>query len=276
MKQFSKILIFSILAIFIMAGSAMALDLGTNITIWDKNTPDGSGIGAEDDEVAWNCITGQVWDLEGFFLNGTKLTMVGGYDFRDGYGGYASGDIFIDTNGDAVWGEDIDGSGNGIASVSNSDYKYDYAIDFNYDSGSNTYAYDVYQLTNETLLGVYYSQNQESNPWEIYDPKKQNLTALTSGTWYYDENLTDLEVDGLQGTWNAIVNPDIKTHYAAQFNLDFLGPETDFIAHYTYQCGNDNLMGSGTTPVPEPATMLLFGTGLIGLAGLGRKKFRKS
>lgn len=44
-------------------------------------------------------------------------------------------------------------------------------------------------------------------------------------------------------------------------------------AHWTMSCGNDVIDGTfDVAPVPEPATMFLFGTGLVGLAGMVRRK----
>lgn len=66
---------------------------------------------------------------------------------------------------------------------------------------------------------------------------------------------------------------------SGEFNLlDALGLEwgdSFDVLFATATCANSGMMGTVTTQTPEPGTWLLFGTGLLGLAWLGRKRMAK-
>ncbi|RPH50437.1 MAG: PEP-CTERM sorting domain-containing protein [Desulfobacteraceae bacterium] len=246
MKNLKVILILAV-SLIICISDAFA----DNITIYDDRVSGSVGTWAnrgtdpgEDQEVEPGMQTGQVWDLEGFFLDGNLLSMVGGYNFEAGYGGYFSGDIFIDDDGDAKYGV------SGVSLLNG----YDYAIKL--DFGEE--AYYVFEISSSGTLSDVLSYNSYgSSPWR-YTPS-EGETSIADG--YF--GLGDAYYDS-QGAHYSITGID----------LSFLDAGTIFVSHFTMGCGNDNLMGSGTTQVPEPTTLLLLGFGLVGLAGAGRK-FKK-
>ncbi len=251
---------------FFFSPSAMAgyLDAGwENITVYDGFS--GSYKGRtnkwwntnEDQEVEPGAATGQKWDLEGFFLSdGTgqeeedQLAMVGGFNFSQGQSWVDSGDIFIDTDMET-------------------DY-YDYVLDLEFMS-SGPYTYTVYR--NDGSMTYKPTHGGPSGPTQ-----GQPWTVKSAGTATIVEGYDNIAMNFLSGLTNSEIGGGLKggKHNAVVVDVSFLGPNMDFEVSSVIECGNDFVSGSGTTSaaVPEPATIFLLGSGLLGLFGF-RKRIKK-
>jgi hypothetical protein len=242
-----------------LSTQALAYNFGIDITISDANHAAGTSWYGdhEDQEVEPGMLANQHWDLEGFFLDRTNLTLIGGYDFLNGQDGIFPGDIFLDIDHDAVFG-DIHGAQNGNRTVKNS-FGYDYALDLDFED----LTFVAYAIDDTAMVETaFYKQNQGSSPWR-YVSGGTLVTPEPIGI-VYRSGLADGDT-GLLGGFHNAVTLDLSF-------LNDLHHGTHFISHFTMGCGNDNLMGEGALPAPEPATILLIGCGLLGFASIVRRK----
>jgi len=281
MKTYKKttLLALAVAAVLAFAPSAFAFSYGKNITVYDGETGTdvigASGQGSEDHEAETGMVQSQGWDLEGMFLKGNVLTMIGGFDFfstNPNSTNYTSGDIFINTKNGFGGGNVTTPQGNSF--VTNS-FGYEYALDINWILKT----FSIVDLTSSSTRTetVYYSQNTNSipgsNPWRYKD---NGTVKGNPGTVINGGKISD--ADSGFSDWNS--NSNDTNHYVASFDLtDFFSVANlygkDFDVHFTMGCGNDNLMAHDTAPVPEPGTMMLLGFGMLGLAVYGKRRMNK-
>lgn len=109
------------------------------------------------------------------------------------------------------------------------------------------------------------------------------LPTTTNGTWYsFEINYDALSQSATISAWDrdaGVLLTELSdvAFLPTSFNQVFLGSYLQYGEGSTAEMYFDNIVidVDDTNPVPEPATLFLFGTGLAGFAGY-RRKMRKS
>jgi hypothetical protein len=276
-----RVIIISLLLVFWSIGNVLAYQyMGQNITIndnisnstWSTQPSQALGQGSEDNETEqignlgtnWNTYTGQKWDFEGMFWDpeAKKLYIVAGWNFQTGVpynGSYVQvGDAFTGTLGSIVNGSKA--------------FNPDGALDFQRSANGGLLASGIYSKIGgnfNVLYTEYHSSSILSDPWEysnggVNDTNPEYTYTTTTNPvngstvpfvgWIDYPNGNGYDDDHYILTINGLTDNDIANE----------------ILHITLYCGND--VGRGQyTSVPEPASILLFGLGLMGIAGIKRK-----
>jgi len=177
-----------------------------------------------------------------------------------------AGDLFIDVGADNDWDYVITTSGtNYVSDTQSFDYgfgKKSAGVVYSFDSGFSALKGDgdkKYYLITPRRGNLRYR-----HPVALSDYGASQSSDIVDDTVYFDDGFYDW-VTHYPGEPEKILN-------FSEFSLDLLGQ--DFIIGFSPDCANDVIYAKINNPVPIPTSVLLFGSGLVGLVGIRRRKFK--
>ncbi|MBI5558620.1 MAG: PEP-CTERM sorting domain-containing protein [Deltaproteobacteria bacterium] len=196
---------------------------------------------------------GQDFDAEYLYYklagNTLSIGLQSGFDLVDGHvlhgRNYYAGDLALSFDGD--------------------DSTYEYAFDF----GLFTKDYYGHLVDADTSL----PDGKDAAGLYAVSTWNQGIYFTVSNPFAMDGGTL---VANANGTTAAGADSTLDSYWRTfSFDITSIGNFVALDAHWTMSCGNDAIDGHAAAPIPEPATMLLFGTGIAGLAGLQRRRLSK-
>ena len=190
-------------------------------------------------------------------------------------GGFETGDLTgWAYGGQAGVQADVVYDGTYAAWVGTVDYNQDDVNDFTNETGSegytNNWISQTVDVTGMTSLEFWY--NFYTWDYESYD--EPGFEIQINGTTLLNINAADIDTTGdgvsLDSTGWTLFAYDLTGYNEATLDLTIYAGNTGDSKYQSW------VYIDNTAPVPVPSTMFLMGSGLIGLAGIGRSCLKKS